>query len=88
MSIEPNDWRLFGQEKYLKNQVLSYKKYSDRRTATDHDHCQFCGAKFSDTIDDALKAGYTTSNDYWWICAQCFEDFKKIFGWKVVDQSK
>ena len=57
--IDNNDWRLQGQEKYLKDEILTYKKYSERQTKTDHDHCEFCSAKFSDLIDDALKNGYT-----------------------------
>ena len=58
---------------------MFYKNYANRKTATDHDHCEFCGTKFSDTIPDALKIGYTTKDDYRWICQQCFEDFKDMF---------
>ena len=83
--IEPNDWRLQGQEKYLKGARLCYKNYVDRKTQTDHDHCEFCGTKFSEAIPDALKAGYTTTDDYRWICLQCFDDFKEMFEFKVVD---
>lgn len=81
--INSNDWRLQGQENYLMGAILFYKNYADRKTATDHDHCEFCGTKFSDTIPDALKIGYTTRDDYRWICQQCFEDFKDMFEFKV-----
>jgi hypothetical protein len=79
MQLESDDWRLLGQEKYLFGAILSLKKYSDRKTETDHDHCEFCGAKFSDTIPGKLTEGYTTQDDYWWLCNECFENFKDKF---------
>jgi len=88
---ELNDWRLQGQERYLKSAVLFYKNYADRKTQTDHDHCEFCWAKFSDTIPDALRSGYTTIDNYRWICLQCFNDFKEMFqfqGGNINDRSK
>ena len=72
-----NDWRLQGQEAYLRGEILFYKRYADRKTKADHDHCEFCWDKFSDTIADTLKVGYTTADNYRWICAKCFEDFKQ-----------
>ena len=81
--INSNDWRLQGQENYLKGVMLFYKNYEDHKTATDHDHCEFCGTKFSDTISDALKIGYTTKDDYRRICQHCFEDFKDMFEFEV-----
>ena len=77
------DWRLQGQETYLKGAILFFKKYSERVTQTDHDHCEFCWEKFSDTISEALKAGYAMDDDYRWICSQCFEDFREMFQFKV-----
>lgn len=76
--IDINDWRLQGQEKYLKGEPLFYKLYADRKTKTNHDHCEFCWVKFSDDSDD-LKAAYTTEDDYRWICDKCFDDFKQMF---------
>jgi hypothetical protein len=81
--VNLNDWRLQGQDKYLQGVIVFYKNYVDRKTTTDHDHCEFCWTKFSETIEGALKAGYTTSDDYRWICKQCFDDFKDMFNFKV-----
>ena len=81
--VEANDWRLQGQEKYLKNETLFYKQYADRKAETDHDHCEFCGTRFSNTISEDLKVGYTTKGDYRWICSQCFDDFKQMFSFKI-----
>ena len=79
MKIEPTDWRLQDQMDYLKNQIFHYKKYSDRITKTDHDHCEFCGSKFSDKSHDDLREGYCTLDDYRWLCETCFFDFKEMF---------
>lgn len=78
-----DDWRLQGQDKYLKGKVVERKKYQCYRDGWDHDHCEFCGTKFSLDISDALKVGYATKNNYYWICDACFEDFKALFEWKV-----
>jgi hypothetical protein len=33
----------------------------------------------------ALHAGYTTADNYRWICAQCFADFADMFDWVVTN---
>jgi len=59
--IDKNDWRLQGQEKYLKGVTLYLKKYIKYRNAWDHDHCEFCWAKFSlEGSPDDLDEGYLT----------------------------
>jgi hypothetical protein len=87
MKIDTSDWRLQGQEKYLKDKTLHFKKYSARTTKTDHDHCEFCSAKFSDNITDDLKQGFSTLDDYRWICENCFNDFKERFNLKLSDNN-
>jgi hypothetical protein len=81
--MKVDDWRLQGQEKYLLGATLYFKKYKDRITTTDHDHCEFCFKKFSDEIPDALTEGYTTQQDYRWICQECYQDFNDVFKWHV-----
>ncbi len=76
----PNDWRRQGQEKYLKDKHLVFRQYSPFRVGWDHDHCEFCGRKFSNSPND-LGEGYSTNDGYHWICQTCFEDFKSEFGW-------
>ena len=82
-----NHWRRQGQEKYLKGVTLvrrSYVRYA-QNPDWDHDHCEFCYAKFM--VEDhpgVLHDGYATLDDYRWICDQCFEDFRDEFEWKVV----
>lgn len=33
-----------------------------------------------------LHQGYATQDDYRWICESCFEDFKEMFEWTVIDE--
>ncbi len=79
-----NDWRLQGQEKYLKGVTLQKKTYKQFRDGWDHDHCEFCGAKFTENTPGTLHEGYTTQNNYHWICDPCFTDFNELFEWKVI----
>ena len=83
MNDKKNDWRLQGQEKYLFGKSLLFTNYSDRKTTTDHDHCEFCSNKFSNTIPGCLTKGYTTTDAYHWICENCFIDFKNDFEWTI-----
>lgn len=80
------DWRLQGQEKYLKNASLMYSKYKKYSKTWDHDHCEFCGQKFSEVGSD-LHEGYCTEDHYRWICPTCFNDFKARFNWTVNNTS-
>jgi hypothetical protein len=75
------DWRLTNQENYLRGITLLYKKYKDRNSKVDHDHCEFCFEKFSDSDSD-LQEGYCSEDEYYWICPQCYNDFKELFQWK------
>ena len=83
------DWRLRGQEEYLKGAELCRKHYVRYSDSWDHDHCEFCWVKFAeeDLIPDALHEGYATTDNYRWICEQCFEDFKDQFEWRVLGGS-
>lgn len=55
----------------------------------DHDHCEFCGAKFmapgQSEDPEVLTNGYVTvgSDADQWICETCFADFKDEFKWTV-----
>lgn len=79
-----NDWRNRGQEDYLMGVKISFKKYTTYSESWDHDHCEFCHAKFSVLIPGCLIEGYATEDDYRWICPECFGDFKEHFKWEVI----
>lgn len=78
------DWRLRGQEKYLQGKTLFWKAWSQSRPNWDHDHCEFCWARFCDDgCGNGLAHGYTDETEYRWICKPCFDDFRERFAWKV-----
>lgn len=81
--ISNDDWRLIGQEAYLMNAELYLRRWSSNSATWDHDHCEFCRAKFSNRFPDYLTEGYTTDDQYRWICTNCFSDFREQFGWVV-----
>ena len=62
----------------------TYRRWSE---TWDHDHCSFCWARFAepDLVPDALHAGYSTLDEYRWVCQQCFGDFHQRFEWSVVE---
>lgn len=75
-----SDWRLTDQEQYLMRVKLIWGIFNEKNR--DHDHCEFCGATFS-TFEGDLHHGYCTLDHYYWICEQCFDDFKDFFHWQV-----
>ena len=80
---EIDDWRIMGQPGYLFQKVLHQIKffpYSDDEYA-DHSHCEFCSDYFH--LEDGLKKGYYEPESKSWICEECFQDFKDMFGWKL-----
>lgn len=82
--VEIDDWRLQGQEKYLTGRKLKRVPFSPLSKTWDHEHCEFCWAKFSDHEND-LHEGYVTEDNHTWICPECYEDFKELFQWDLVD---
>lgn len=83
---EKDDWRLTGQEEFLRGASLYHRIWEPPSPQWDHDHCLFCWAKFSE-LDGTLREGYVTQDDRHWICPECFHDFKTMFGWTVVEQT-
>lgn len=71
------DWRLFGQERYMRGALFEWAQYRPYRPGWEHDHCEFCSAEFSLHGADALREGYATHDRYRWVCAQCFQDFRE-----------
>ena len=85
--MDSTDWRLQGQEEYLKGVELRWQIYGryPKGPDWDHDHCEFCWAKFMvEDYPEVLPEGYTTLDEYRWICSGCCEDFKEMFEWRVV----
>ena len=83
---EEDDWRLQGQEDYLHGVTLTWKEYKARSETWEHEHCEFCWRKFMEVDDPEIhRWGYTTEDDYFWICADCYTDFKDMFEWQLTN---
>lgn len=76
--MKSNDWRLLDQEEYLYNKKLIKIQHEPYKKDWDHEHCEFCNKKITNK-DDA----YCTIDKYYWICNDCFADFKNIFMWDI-----
>jgi len=77
---DADDWRIAGQEQFLYGAVFELRTYAPPRPNWDHDHCEFCWGKFSETeTDGCLNAGYVTTNEKHWVCERCFSDFQAKF---------
>jgi hypothetical protein len=81
------DWRLQGQERYLKGVPLRRAAYRPYREGWDHDHCAFCWRKFALHGGDFTE-GYVTKDGYHWICEPCYQDFKTAFEWTVASEAR
>jgi hypothetical protein len=77
------DWRLNGQERYLKNKKIKHIEYKNQVKYSDHEHCEFCMEKISN-YSDSLHEGYCTEDEYHWICENCYNDFKDLFNWTLL----
>ena len=82
------DWRLNGQERYLKQDRFRRATYRAHSPTWDHDHCEFCNAKFAERDSaDVLREGWQTEDEYRWVCDACFEDFREAFGFESIEAS-
>src|SRR5690349_10481821 len=101
-----DDWRVTNQGKFLEGATFVRKPYRVRSAEWEHDHCEFCHAKFidpafsedhaalaraDDTIQTEGYAGLGTGperqDEYHWVCASCFGDFRDRFAWQVAPDS-
>lgn len=84
--IEQDDWRLGPQMDYLFRAHLQKKRFQ-ATPRNDHEHCEFCWAKFSEYPDDLHEGYFTIAGVNFlqarWICETCFDDFKEMFEWTV-----
>jgi hypothetical protein len=76
MSAPQSDWRLTNQESYLKGASLIRKPYRAYSEEWEHDHCEFCWAKFMDPAytdehrafieqhPEVLTEGYATTDEH------------------------
>jgi len=77
------DWRL-DLAKHTKGATLTLKKYVHTGEKWERVHCEVCSEEFSETAPEALREGYTTPDNDYWICPDCFNELKDQMGWKLV----
>ena len=81
---ETTDWRLQNQLSYFKGAELVWRVYRPTGPDWKHDHCEFCWAEFAERDEPTvLHSGYSTPDEYRWVCRNCFEDFRELFCWQV-----
>lgn len=83
--VSRDDWRRMGQEEYLSGvKLYHFAQFSPYSKKWDHEHCEFCGARFSENPEDEHEGWCTTRKNERtsrFICQECFRDFKEEFGW-------
>ena len=85
--MEINDWRIRWQEDYLKGRTFYFHEYSMWSEQWNHEHCEFCWKKIGQD-EDTCHEGYSTLDDYYWVCTDCFQDFKEYFAFQILDMNK
>ena len=84
------EWYLFEYERkpYLRNKVLTWLTFPSKPDPNYHDHCELCWDRFSQHSADQ-HAGYYEHSEKIWICADCYDKYKELFGWsnKIIDSS-
>jgi hypothetical protein len=78
-----SDWRV-DLAQHTKGATLTLKKYVHTGEKWEHVHCEICSEEFSETAPKALREGYTTPDNGYWICPDCFSELKEQMGWKLV----
>lgn len=76
---------------WLKGVRLKREMYKPSTPNWGHDSCEFCFAKFAEKeeVPDALHEGYASKDipkrkdGYYWICENCFKEFRNTYKWKV-----
>lgn len=86
MTPDKSDWHWSNAGPHLQGLTLYRRRWTMTRPQWDHDHCELCGSKFmaqDRAIPDTLHEGYATDDEYSWVCAQCFADFRDHYRWSV-----
>jgi hypothetical protein len=89
------DWRLENLKMLPRLRGVGWvkKPYTAYRPGWDHDHCAACnktlaepGIEGADVVHEghAIAADYEKGADYYWVCAECFRDFKDEMRWREV----
>lgn len=68
----------------LRGALLTWRPYKMPKPTWDHDHCEFCWAKFMEPGNaDTLHEGYYCGAEDTWICPKCYEEKKTEYQWRI-----
>lgn len=70
-------------QSFLVGKRLFSREFKQSKTS-DHEHCNMCGAKFSENSND-LHYGFSTEDQIGWVCPECFEYYKNEYKWTIVE---
>jgi hypothetical protein len=72
--------------------TLRWKRYRPWTASWPAGECRLCGAQFTEGGTPGLNSGYSIlgrgpagQDDYYWICAVCYEMKRDHFCWTVLD---
>jgi hypothetical protein len=95
-----DDWRLTPANETLFLPAKFVRKPYTRWSSTwEHDHCSFCMREFAERgaathEPGTVHEGYSTAgppaspkDNYYWVCADCFGEFRERLGWTVRSES-
>ena len=71
----------------MANMKFRYAKFVPDHYGSLRTHCEFCWHKFmekSEGIEDCSSYGYCSSDGKYWVCEECFHDFKEFFNWGLI----
>lgn len=78
-----DDWRIRGQEGYLKDKYLKHIKFNCELCFEDFDQCDFCYDIFD---EGASEMAYYDPDTRHWVCEKCYKEFKSYFNWTSDDE--
>lgn len=65
--------------------TLSRQPWRPSDPQKDHDHCEFCRAKFA-LYPGCLREGFSTPDRTRRICSECCEEHRDAYQWNIDDR--
>lgn len=83
--VEKKDWRLLNDVWHLKGQSINPTDSEELHIHMPQlKHCAFCWCEMKDTFPHHTR-WYLPLDRSCCICEACFQDFKEMFDWKLLD---
>lgn len=79
-----DDWRLMGQEGYLKEKTLLHRHFDRKICVEDYLQCEFCWSSLEDDEGKGIMCFFEPEQKLW-VCEECYSDFREHFDWTVIE---